>query len=100
MITKRAFRYELYPNDRQRTLLFKCAGVARFAYNWGLAERIRLYHEKEVNGKGLGEDDGALHGVAGTMAYIVGSQGNIYVTGGWVKVLPNCKIIACKAAPH
>ncbi len=58
MITKRAFRYELYPNGKQRTLQFKCAGVARFAYNWGLAERIRFYHEKEVNGKGLGEDVG------------------------------------------
>jgi putative transposase len=41
-----AYRYELKPNADQRILLAKHAGVARFAYNWGLALRIELY-EKE-----------------------------------------------------
>ncbi len=34
-----AFRYELDPNDRQRTHLAQHAGCARFTYNWGLARR-------------------------------------------------------------
>ena len=41
-----AYRYELKPNLYQRILLAKHAGVARFAYNWGLGLRIDLY-EKE-----------------------------------------------------
>lgn len=40
-----AYRYELKPNNRQGTLLGKHAGVARFAYNWGLERRIREYQE-------------------------------------------------------
>lgn len=35
-ITK-SYKVELDPNNKQRTLLVKHAGVARFAYNWGLA---------------------------------------------------------------
>ena len=42
----RAYRYELKPNVKQRILLAKHAGVARFTYNWGLAKRKELY-EKE-----------------------------------------------------
>ncbi len=30
------FKTELYPNNQQKTLLAKHAGVARHAYNWGL----------------------------------------------------------------
>ena len=33
----------LDPNDKQRTLLAKSAGTARFAYNWALAEWQRQY---------------------------------------------------------
>lgn len=43
----RGYRFELKPNNAQRTLLVKCAGTARFAWNWGLAERQRLYYEQE-----------------------------------------------------
>ena len=43
MKVERAYRYELDPNVRQRVLLAKHAGAARFAYNWGLARRIELY---------------------------------------------------------
>jgi putative transposase len=46
MKIKCAYRYELKPNASQKLLLIKHAGVARFAYNWGLAQRIELY-EKE-----------------------------------------------------
>ena len=46
MKTNCAYRYELKPNISQRIHLAKHAGVARFAYNWGLALRIELY-EKE-----------------------------------------------------
>ncbi|MBU3934170.1 MAG: helix-turn-helix domain-containing protein, partial [Candidatus Omnitrophica bacterium] len=37
MLVQQAYRYELKPNNKQRTLLAKHAGTARFAYNWGLA---------------------------------------------------------------
>jgi putative transposase len=47
MIIYRAYRYELDPNNIQRTLLHKHAGVARFAYNWGFKRRIRLYKENQ-----------------------------------------------------
>ena len=30
------FKTELYPNNSQKTLLAKHAGVARHAWNWGL----------------------------------------------------------------
>jgi putative transposase len=39
----RAYRYELDPNVQQRILLARHAGAARFAYNWGLQQRIELY---------------------------------------------------------
>lgn len=39
----RAYKTELDPNDRQRTLLAKAVGCARFAWNWGLARRIEEY---------------------------------------------------------
>lgn len=43
----RGYKTELDPNNRQRTLLLKHAGVARFAYNWGLAHKIAAYHAGE-----------------------------------------------------
>jgi putative transposase len=46
MKINKAYKVELNPNNKQRTLLEKSTGVARFAYNWGLRERINLY-EKE-----------------------------------------------------
>lgn len=39
----RAYKTELDPNNRQRTLMAKAAGCARFAYNWGLGRRIEEY---------------------------------------------------------
>jgi putative transposase len=40
---RQAYCYELKPNNKQRTLLAKHAGAARFTYNWGLARRIEEY---------------------------------------------------------
>ena len=45
MIAQQAFRYELDPQVRQRVLLAKHAGTARFAWNWALGERMRRYRE-------------------------------------------------------
>lgn len=41
----RAYKVELDPNNKQRTVLVKFAGAARFAWNWGLAERVKEYKE-------------------------------------------------------
>lgn len=42
MIVRQAFRFELDPDKVQRTDLAKHAGTARYAFNWGLAERKRM----------------------------------------------------------
>jgi putative transposase len=39
----RAYKVKLDPNDKQRTLLLQCAGVARWAWNWALERRIAEY---------------------------------------------------------
>ena len=43
MIVLRAYKTELDLNNKQRTILAKHAGTARFAYNWGLARKIEAY---------------------------------------------------------
>ena len=43
----RAYRFELKPNNVQRTLFEKGAGTARFTWNWALAERQRLYQDSK-----------------------------------------------------
>jgi len=47
MQLNRAYRYELSPNTKQKTLLAQHAGAARFTYNWGLALRIELYEKSK-----------------------------------------------------
>jgi len=47
MLVHKAYRYELDPNNYQRTSLLQHAGVARFAYNWGLEQRIKSYRENQ-----------------------------------------------------
>jgi len=49
MLVTRAYRYELDPNNVQRTSLLRHAGAARFAYNWGLEQRINLYKTNTGN---------------------------------------------------
>ncbi len=46
MLVNKAYRYELKPNKSQLVLLKKHTGCARFAWNWGLAERIRLWEQE------------------------------------------------------
>jgi putative transposase len=48
MKRNRAFRYELKPNSTQKILLAKHAGAARFAYNWGLAQRNQKYEKDKT----------------------------------------------------
>jgi putative transposase len=47
MLVTKAYRYELDPNNRQRSHLHQHAGIARFTYNWGLELRIRLFKENQ-----------------------------------------------------
>src|SRR5437016_2897192 len=49
MKINRAYRYELHPNVKQRILLAKHAGCARFAYNWGLDQRIKQYEKDKTS---------------------------------------------------
>lgn len=43
----RAHKIRLYPNNTQSTYFSKACGVARFAYNWALAEWKRMYEAGE-----------------------------------------------------
>jgi len=43
----RAYKTELDPNNRQRTLFARHAGAARFVYNWALADRIERFKAGE-----------------------------------------------------
>jgi putative transposase len=47
MELRRAFRFELDPNNVTLTLLRKHAGAARFAWNWSLARRIERFKAEE-----------------------------------------------------
>ncbi|MHA1480398.1 MAG: RNA-guided endonuclease InsQ/TnpB family protein [Candidatus Thorarchaeota archaeon] len=47
MLIHKAYRYELDPNNRQRSSLHHHVGVARFVYNWGLEQRISLFKEHQ-----------------------------------------------------
>jgi putative transposase len=38
-VIQRGYKTEIHPNNKQKTLLLKNAGAARFAYNWGLAQK-------------------------------------------------------------
>lgn len=48
MKINRAYRYELKVNIQERILLAKHAGAARFAYNWGLQQRIEQYEREKT----------------------------------------------------
>ena len=45
-------KIRLYPNDEQAMLFAKSCGVARFAYNWALAEWKRQYEAGEKPNEG------------------------------------------------
>ena len=42
----RGYKFELQLNNKERTLLQQCAGLKRFTWNWGLAQRLELYKTK------------------------------------------------------
>ncbi|MFX1512111.1 MAG: RNA-guided endonuclease InsQ/TnpB family protein [Promethearchaeota archaeon] len=42
----RGYKFELKLNNKERSYLRACAGTARFAWNWGLAERLKKLTEK------------------------------------------------------
>jgi len=43
----RGYKAEIDPNNKQRTLLLKHAGAARWTYNWGLSEKKKAFDAKE-----------------------------------------------------
>ncbi len=47
MILQRAYKTEIDPNNVQRTALLRHAGAARFAFNWGLRQKIDAYEAGE-----------------------------------------------------
>lgn len=47
MLINCAYKTELDPNNKQKTFFRRCAGVARFCYNWGLRDRIDRYERGE-----------------------------------------------------
>lgn len=51
---EKAFRYRIYPNKKQKELIQKTFGCARFVYNYFLDLRIREYQN---NGKSLSYND-------------------------------------------
>jgi putative transposase len=46
MIVRQAFRYELAPTAAQRHALVAHAGAARWAWNWGLAVRVKAWRRR------------------------------------------------------
>ncbi|MHA2053034.1 MAG: RNA-guided endonuclease InsQ/TnpB family protein [Candidatus Hodarchaeales archaeon] len=49
MLIRRGYKFELHLNNKERTTLLKGANIARFAWNWGLAERLQRYKEQKGN---------------------------------------------------
>jgi len=60
-IIVRAYRTELDPNDTQRSFFYRCAGVARFIYNYGLAEwQMQYRNGQKPNGYKLRKEFNAI----------------------------------------
>jgi putative transposase len=51
MLVNQGYRYELQPTKGQLSSFRQHAGTARFVYNWGLQERIRIFKENEGKDK-------------------------------------------------
>ena len=47
------FKTELHTNNKQRTLLSKHAGAARFTYNWGLHQKKIAHENKQKTPKSM-----------------------------------------------
>lgn len=48
MLVNRAYKTELDLNNKQRTILLKSTGTARFAYNWGLQRKQDVYEMNQL----------------------------------------------------
>jgi putative transposase len=46
MLIHQGYKYELHVNNKEQTMLLKGANIARFTWNWGLAERIQRYKKQ------------------------------------------------------
>ncbi|MHA2055009.1 MAG: helix-turn-helix domain-containing protein, partial [Candidatus Hodarchaeales archaeon] len=46
MLVRQGYKYELQLTNKERTNLLKGAGVVRFAWNWGLTDRLQRYNEQ------------------------------------------------------
>ena len=53
MLVRQSYLYELKPNNKQKTLLAKHSGCARFAYNWGLARRMEEHKETQKSSNAI-----------------------------------------------
>jgi len=45
----RGYKYELQLNNKEKTLLQQCAGLKRFTWNWGLAQRLERFKTRKDN---------------------------------------------------
>lgn len=44
---EKSYRFRIYPNEKQRVLMAKTFGCARFVYNYYLDKKIKLYEESK-----------------------------------------------------
>lgn len=44
---EKSYRFRIYPNEKQRVLIAKTFGCARFVYNYYLDKKIKLYEESK-----------------------------------------------------
>lgn len=67
-MTKRAYKYRMYPTEEQQRNLAQTFGCCRFIYNWALATRKRAYfdHGKKIAIKDLSAAIPALKKAEGT----------------------------------
>ena len=42
--TQKSYKIRLYPNNKQETLFYQCAGTSRWAYNWALGIEQENYN--------------------------------------------------------
>ncbi len=47
MKINKAFKFRIYPNQEQLTLIHKTFGCVRFTYNYFLNQRVELYKTKK-----------------------------------------------------
>lgn len=68
----RAYKVEIDPNNKQRTALLRHAGAARWAYNWGLRQKIDAY---QATGKSPNAIE--LHRDLNTLKHVPQKEGGV-----------------------